>query len=155
MTRAGVCALHTRSEARKEERPVHKSSASPSLAALPALDSTSNTPSQSSLLRDKQLVLSRFPTRLMFMSSPSCVASRVKSAQLEDHQGLLCGGGDLRALGPGSVARAVAHKGSTPILDMSVLTTAAEATETVHLADSLSASYTQGVFGGRVRNAGS
>lgn len=40
--------------------------------------------------------------------------------------------------------------GSTLILDMTLLTTAAEAIEMVHLADSLSASDTQRAFGSHV-----
>lgn len=86
----------------------------------------------------------------MVVSSPSCVASRNKSVQLEGqsrHLGLLWGGGELRVLGSWSVVGAVAQRGSTLVLDMTVLATAAEAVETVRLADSPSASYTQRAFG--------
>lgn len=70
------------------------------------------------------------------MSSSSCVASRVNSVQLEGqrhHLGLLWGGGNLCALESWFMARAVAHKDSTLILDMTVLTTAAKDIEMVHL----------------------
>lgn len=85
------------------------------------------------------------------MSSSSCVASRNEfpaagGPKRPSGAPLWGRGEELRALGSWSVARAVAQKGSTLILDMTVLTAAAEAIERVHLADALSASHTQGPF---------
>lgn len=83
----------------------------------------------------------------MVMSSSSCVASRneftAAGGPKRPSGAPLVGEGEIRGLGLWSVARAVAQKGSTLILDMTELTTAAKAIEMVHLADALSASPTR------------